>query len=268
MSLQTHQMQSLQHKLDTLQRQYDLTANKLNALGERKAVETDVSERFKLDADIKQADADLHHLGSEIDELAQKIQAIESGQLKLNDVLKQEGLQPSAKSQQLFKSLAIVGVVIIGVWGIGGIWANSRSNVGTSSAPPTANHLDTGLDSSFAGTWTTEGDHGTLYMMEMNIEKPNKSELSGTLTSSRRNGSSQSGLLSIAGTGQGSTVNVTIYSHTVKASDGDGQITQPVWQAELKLEGENLVWRSPQGSNDYFPSVVKLSRTQPSNPGN
>ncbi len=38
------------------------------------------------------------------------------------------------------------------------------------------------------------------------------------------------------------------------------QVTQAVWNAKLKLEGENLVWYSlsPQGSNDYFPNTVKI----------
>lgn len=266
MTSKTHQMQALQHKLDTLQKQYDLTANKLNALGERKAVETDVSERFKLDADMRRADADLHQLGTEIDELAQKIQAIESGELKLSDVLKQEGLQTPAKSQQLLNPLFAVGAAIIIVGSVG-ILVNSRSNTGTNSTPQSSSQSQIELDSRFAGTWTTEGDHGTLYMMEMNITNLQSNQLSGTLTSQKRNGPT-SGELSLSGNGQGDAINVTVFSHNVKSPDGDGQITQPVWQAELKLEGEKLVWRSQQGSNDYFPAVVTLSRIRSSSSGN
>ena len=132
-------LQTLQHKLASLQEQYDLTASKLKAIGRQRAIETDVSERFKLDEDMKQAEADLDRLGQAIDELAQKIQAIDAGQVKLNDVLKQEGLQSAGKQVHLRQQL--IALTAVGVVGVGavGIWAGSRFNPRTKPAEHIAN---------------------------------------------------------------------------------------------------------------------------------
>lgn len=253
-------IQALKDKRDSRQREYNVAATRLEKLREQKGFETDVSERFKLDNQIQQVEADLERLGHEIDSLDEKIQAVESGQIKVDEVLKQEGLKPTAQSPQLLKPLAAVGAVIfiglIGVQALNGRSGNSDSNSNTEAASvePPASPAPAGLDSRFAGKWTTEGDHSTLYLMNMNIETQ-PDTLSGLLTSQKRGGP-ESGELSVSGTGQGDTANVTIYAHNVPTDDG--QITQAVWQAELKLEGENLVWRSPQGSNDFFPAVVTL----------
>ena len=79
-------IQALKDKRDSRQREYNVAATRLEKLREQKGFETDVSERFKLDNQIQQVEADLERLGHEIDSLDEKIQAVESGQIKVDEV--------------------------------------------------------------------------------------------------------------------------------------------------------------------------------------
>jgi hypothetical protein len=249
-------LQTLQHKLASLQGQYDLTASKLKAIGKQRAIETDVSERFKLDEDMKQAEADLDQLGQAIDGLDQKIRAIESGQVKLDDVLKQEGLQPTGKGRQSVQplmTLAVVGVLGLGTVGV----LVMRSNPGTQpTTTPIASSPQSSLNSRFGGTWTTEGDVQVSHNMNLVLQKPERDKVAGSLRTSQRRGTSTSGDLSVIGKGQGEVVDVTLYNQQGNA----------IGNAELRLEGENLVWRLAAGSSSIFPTKVTLSRDSTQQP--
>jgi hypothetical protein len=249
-------MQTLQHKLDSRQEQYNLAAAKLKALRKQLGYETDVSERFKLENEIKQVETELDQLAQEVNDLERKIQAIESGQIKLEDVLKQEGLRPSDKQttqlrRQFVVALAAIAVVGLGGLAINGILVTGRSDPGTtSSVEPAASQPQAGLDSRFAGAWTTEFDVAATHSMELEVQTSENDKLKGTLTTRQRRGETSSGGLSVLGKGQEDTVDIILYNQGGAA----------IGNAELRLKGENLEWRLTAGSNEIFPSVVTLSR--------
>jgi hypothetical protein len=257
-------MQTLQHKLDSLQEEYNGTAGMLKAQRQQLGIETDVSERYKLENQIKQAEAKLDQLDQKIQDLEHKKQAIKSGHIKLDDVLKQEGLQSPAKptprpGKQLIILTAVgaigFGVLLTGILANSGVDDGSNSS-GSNSSEQSMNQPQSGLDSRFAGAWTTEGNLQSSHSMNLILQNSNNNELTGTLETSERRGATTSGLLSVSGTGQGDVAQVILYDQQAAA----------IGEAELRLEGENLVWRLKGGSNVLFPPTVTLYRGAIQNP--
>lgn len=294
-------MQTLQHKLTALQGEHDKTAEKLKRLRIKLASEADESQKFDLEQSIEEAESKLEELGQKIDDLDEKIKGIESGQFKLNDILKQEDLQLPAKTQSpsIPPVAWIVGLGAMGVFAIGfaingsnGRLANPSSDTATTSPPPIEapgentttsapppSQPPAGLDSRFAGTWTTEGDIDASYLMHLNLEISQDGKLSGTLTSSKKQeGAPPSGEMNVLSTEQGVAVDavgvtVSSYVRDGDVSTGAGQVTKDVCKAELKLKDGNLIWRSLEPSEsrnncstNFFPPETKLHKSPAPSP--
>ncbi|MFB2897869.1 hypothetical protein ACE1CI_33565 [Aerosakkonemataceae cyanobacterium BLCC-F50] len=256
-------IQNLQNKLQACQAQYDRTLEKLKALRNQIGFESDVSNRFKLQHEIEQVEADLDQLDRQVKKLEQKIQDITSGVASLSDVLKEEGLeapdQPNPWTRRrviTFAGLGGVGIAAVTVYGA------LKNQGGSSSAPPidnkSPNQVNNTLDSRFSGNWSTEGEVTGSHSMDLEGITVENGELNGTLKSTQFSTDSKgrkeavvgtSGLLSVVGRGQGEAAKVTLYDTYGRA----------IAEGELKLENDNLVWRLIRGSND-LPNIAYLSK--------
>lgn len=246
-------IQNLQNKLQACQAQYDRTLEKLKALRNQIGFESDVSNRFKLQHEIEQVEADLDQLDRQVKNLEQKIQDIITGVASLSDVLKEEGLeapdQPNPWTRRrviTFAGLGGVGVAAVTVYG-------ALKNQGGSS-----NQVNNTLDSRFSGNWSTEGEVTGSHSMDLEGITVKNGELNGTLKSTQFSTDSkgrkeavvgESGVLSVVGRGQGEAVKVTLYDTYGHA----------IAEGELKLENDNLVWRLITGRND-LPNIAYLSK--------
>ncbi|NEU74892.1 hypothetical protein PI95_020620 [Hassallia byssoidea VB512170] len=78
--------QHLQHKLDALQQQYDLEAEKLKDLRRSYAIEASTIARFQLEKQIEQTEAEMDELAQQIDRLerASPVERLYRALLKLN----------------------------------------------------------------------------------------------------------------------------------------------------------------------------------------
>jgi hypothetical protein len=248
-------IQVLKDKRNARQEQYNLARARLDTLHKQMGYETDAGDRFKLENQIQQFEADLEQLGQEIDRLDQEIATIESGQVKLDDVLKQEGLETPAKPTtqpkgQLIAIVAAIAAIGLGGLTINGILSNSRSNPGTTSVQSAPSQSQTGLDSRFAGDWMTEGDIRQASIgMFLSIKNPKNDQLDGILTFQK------GGEWGVSGKGQDGVVEVIIEDYRRPETAG------VVGNAELRLEGDNLVWRlTTPGRNNFFPAKATLYR--------
>lgn len=67
--------QRIQQQLDSLQKQYDLLSEKIAALRENSAIESDTAQKFKLERQIENAESERTQLDGQIEDLEKKLKA-------------------------------------------------------------------------------------------------------------------------------------------------------------------------------------------------
>ncbi|MCF4967723.1 toll/interleukin-1 receptor domain-containing protein [Nostoc sp. CMAA1605] len=67
------QRRRLEQERDSLQQQYDTVSNKLDRLRQAYSIETDVTTKFKLESQIKEAQAEQDRLDHQLEEIEQKL---------------------------------------------------------------------------------------------------------------------------------------------------------------------------------------------------
>ncbi|WP_427161778.1 toll/interleukin-1 receptor domain-containing protein [Aliinostoc sp. HNIBRCY26] len=67
------QRRRLEQERDSLQQQYDTVSNKLDRLRQAYSIETDVTTKFKLESQIKEAQAEQDRLDDQLEEIEQKL---------------------------------------------------------------------------------------------------------------------------------------------------------------------------------------------------
>ncbi|AUT01518.1 hypothetical protein CLI64_14595 [Nostoc sp. CENA543] len=67
------QRRRLEQERDSLQQQYDTVSNKLDRLRQAYSIETDVTTKFKLESQIKEAQAEQDKLDDQLEEIEQKL---------------------------------------------------------------------------------------------------------------------------------------------------------------------------------------------------
>ncbi|MEG4280277.1 hypothetical protein QUA62_22760 [Microcoleus sp. MON1_C1] len=65
----------MQQQLDSLENQYDVLSEKIAALREDSAIESDTAQKFKLERQIEKAESERTQLDGQIEDLEKKLKA-------------------------------------------------------------------------------------------------------------------------------------------------------------------------------------------------
>ncbi|MGG6237139.1 hypothetical protein ACQ4N7_00750 [Nodosilinea sp. AN01ver1] len=157
----------------------------------------------------------------------------------------------STVSNKFLRFVAFVLGVFLLILAVGLSSPESLTSVSPQSDIPSAQSSQTpSIDESFVGSWTSEGEIGATYLMNLDISSVQNSELSGVLNVSNLSSGYNIIDYSVVGEIEGEVTTLEIF-------DTDAR---QVGKAELSVEDGSLVWRLIRAQDGYFPGTIHLSK--------